>query len=272
MNGEEQTVGDSAPPDRGKPVPDGGEKQCVNCGAALSRYSKFCSECGAEQNAEADTGQGGSEWQQDEANSGQSTSDRWTGGDGRPGGSRQGGGGEQGRQPGGGNQSGRGRQRGPDEPQQQGGRQRGPGGPQQQGGRQRRAGRPQQRGGQQYGRQPDRLQTAGPNSSTGLAGLAHVLALFTGLFGPIILYAVTNDPFVKENAANATNWQIVLIAYNFGTFILIFVLALISEILALLTILAFFGLIGANLIFIAIGTIKALNGEAWEYPITPDLL
>ncbi len=259
MDCDEPTVGDGSPPDRGEAMTDGGEKQCVNCGAALSRYSKFCSECGAEQNAEADTGQGDTEWQQDESSSGQPTGDRWTGGDSRPGGGGQGGGGEQGREPGGGNQSGRGRQRGPDEPQQQGGRQRGAGGPQQQ-------------GGQQYGRQPDRLQTAGPNSSTGLAGLAHVLALFTGLFGPIILYAVTNDPFVKENAANATDWQIILIAYNFGAFILIFVLAFIAEILALLAILAFLGLIGANLIFIAVGTIKALNGEAWKYPITPDLL
>jgi uncharacterized Tic20 family protein len=105
-----------------------------------------------------------------------------------------------------------------------------------------------------------------------MAGLAHILALITGLFGPIILYAVTDDPFVKENAANATNWQIVLIVYNFSAFVLIFVALFISEILALLAVLLFFGLIGANLVFIGIGTIKALNGEAWSYPITPDLL
>jgi len=99
-----------------------------------------------------------------------------------------------------------------------------------------------------------------------------VLALFTGLFGPILLYAITNDPFVKENAANATNWQIALIIYNFSAFILIFVLIFISELLVLLAFLVFIGLIGANLIFIVIGAIKATNGEAWEYPITPNLL
>ena len=257
MDGEEPTVRGSL--ERGEAMSDGGERQCVNCGEPLNRYSKFCSECGTEQNPDADPGRGDSEWQQTESSSGRSTGNGWTGGGGQPGSGGQDGRGEQRRQPGGGNQSGRGRQRGLD-------------GPQQQGGRQRRTGGPQQQGGQGYGRQPDRLQTAGPNSSTGLAGVAHILALFTGLFGPIILYAVTNDPFVKENAANATNWQIVLIVYNFSIFVSIFVLAVIAEILALLAVLLFFGLVGANFIFVIVGTVKAVNGEAWEYPITPDLL
>ena len=259
MDGEEPTAGEGSPPSEAEVMADGGEKKCVNCGEPLNKYAKFCSECGTKQNAEADTGQGDGEWQQTESSSGRSTDNRWTGDDGQPGSGGQGGRDEQGRHPGGGNQSGRGGQRGPD-------------GPQQQGGRQPRAGGPQQQGGQGYGRQPDRLQTAGPNSSTGLAGLAHILALFTGLFGPIILYAVTNDPFVKENAANATNWQIVLIIYNFVVFVLVFVLVFLAEILALLAVLLVFALIGANFIFVIVGTVKAVNGEAWKYPITPDLL
>jgi len=256
MDGEEPTDGDDPPPDRAR-VSDGGERQCVNCGAQLSRYSKFCSECGTEQESGADTGQDAS---------GQSTADRWTGGDGQPEAPR--------RQPGGRGQGGATSQ---GRANSEAGRRRPPGGGQESGGRQSGRGqqrRPggQRRGGQGYAGQPDRLQTAGPDSSTGLAALAHVLALFTGLFGPIILYALTSDPFVKENAANATNWQIVLIAYNFTAFILIFVVVFIAEILALLAILVVFGLIGANLIFILIGGIKAMNGEAWSYPITPDLL
>jgi uncharacterized Tic20 family protein len=107
------------------------------------------------------------------------------------------------------------------------------------------------------------VKRAGPNSSTGLAAVTHILALFTGLLGPLLIYAVTDDPFVKENAAKATDWQIMLIVYS-----------VVSGLLVLLIIGIFFliALFLVDIIFVAIATIKAADGEAWSYPITPELL
>ena len=83
------------------------------------------------------------------------------------------------------------------------------------------------------------------------------------MLGPILIYAVTDDPFVKENAAKATDWQIMLIIYSFISGLLVLLIVGIFFLLALLVL---------DLVFIAIAAIKAVNGEAWSYPITPELL
>jgi uncharacterized Tic20 family protein len=233
------SAGAASPPGEGD---DG--RRCTNCGAPLNRYSKFCTECGTEQSeaGDDDMQQQGSDWQQGEQSWGdEQDNSGWQ--QGGPGGQQRGG-----------------RQGGPGR-QQQGGRQGGPG-RQQRGGQQGRPGG-QQRGQQGRGRQPDRMQRAARDSNTGLAAVSHVLALFLGLIGPILIYAITDDPFVRENAANATNWQIMVLVYGFVSGILVLVLIGFLFLLALIV---------ANFVFVVIAAIKASNGEAWEYPLTPELL
>ena len=110
---------------------------------------------------------------------------------------------------------------------------------------------------------PDRAWTAGRDSNTGMAAISHILALFLWILGPILIYAIADDPFVKQNAANATNWQIMLTIYMIISFVLVIVL---------IGILFIFLLILLDIIFIIIATIKAADGEAWKYPLTPELL
>ena len=259
---------------------DDSQRRCHNCGESLTRYSKFCSSCGAERELDADRPTGGESddggTEQDQSRSGGSRS--------TPGGSRRqsqsgradpGGrlGGQQQQGPGGG-----GNQRTPGpQNQQQGGRraqqgggprnqQRGDRGPRQGGGRgnqqQRGRGGPQRQR-RQTVRQPDRAVTAGPASDRDMAAVTHILGLFTGLLGTLLIYAVTDDPFVKQNAANATNWQIMVIIYSIVSLVLIFLLVGFILLPALVL---------ADFAFALIATIKATNGEAWEYPITPGLL
>jgi uncharacterized Tic20 family protein len=68
---------------------------------------------------------------------------------------------------------------------------------------------------------------------------------------------------VKQNAANATNWQIMVIVYATisGFLVLVLVGILLLLILAI-----------ANVAFIVLAAIKASDGEAWEYPLTPELV
>lgn len=96
-----------------------------------------------------------------------------------------------------------------------------------------------------------------------MAALAHLLGLFMWLVGPLLIYAVTDDPFVKQNAAYATNWQIMLTIYMTVSGFLI---------LVIIGFFLIFILILVNLAFIVIATVKASDGVAWQYPLTPDLL
>lgn len=83
------------------------------------------------------------------------------------------------------------------------------------------------------------------------------------LVGPLIIYAVTDDPFAKQNAAYAANWQIMLTIYMTVSAFLV---------LVVIGIFMIFFLVLVDLAFIIIATVKASDGEAWKYPLTPDLL
>jgi len=105
------------------------------------------------------------------------------------------------------------------------------------------------------------------STDTGIAAVTHIVAFATSFLGPLIMYFLLDEGFAKRNAANALNWQIMVIIYStaigavgfltlplFG--IGLFVLALIPIVLLL------------DLIFCAVAALKASNGEAWTYPIT----
>ena len=197
---------------------DNGDRQCVDCGTALNRCSRFCSECGAKQSGAGDDPETARESERD------------------PGGSRQG--------------DSRWSERGTRDTGQQ---------------------EPSQRG--QTGRQ-DRRQTATQGSSTGLVAAAHLSALFLGLIGPVLVYAIASDPFLKQNAANAMNWQITPLVYSLvGVGLLVALLTVaVSLALALVILPLLLALAVLIVVLVLIATAKAVDGEAWEYPLTPELL
>lgn len=98
---------------------------------------------------------------------------------------------------------------------------------------------------------------------TGLAALTHILALFTWIIGPLLVYLITDDEYVKENAANALNWQISFSIYMVISFILLFVLIGIL-------LLAIFSVM--NLVVCIMAALKASDGEAWSYPLALPIL
>ena len=98
----------------------------------------------------------------------------------------------------------------------------------------------------------------------GLATLSHVLDIFFGFIGLLVIYLASDeDSFAQENAANALNFQIMVLIASFAAFIMTFVL--IGALLIPLIILVHF-------IFCTIAAIKANNGVAWKYPLTPELV
>jgi uncharacterized Tic20 family protein len=93
-----------------------------------------------------------------------------------------------------------------------------------------------------------------------MAMLCHLLAIFTGFIGPLVIYLTTGkeDPFVRHHAAEALNFQIT-----------VFIATMVCLVLACVVI-GFFLLpvvaIGA-LVFEIQGSLAANRGEWWRYPI-----
>ena len=95
-----------------------------------------------------------------------------------------------------------------------------------------------------------------------MAMLPHLLSIFTGFIGPLIIYLVNqdkkNNKYVFDNAKHALNFQISLIIYMVISFILVFVIIGIPMLIAL----SIFALV-----FEIIATVRSYNGEIYTYPL-----
>lgn len=89
--------------------------------------------------------------------------------------------------------------------------------------------------------------------------LAHVLGIFTGFIGPLIIYLVATDKTSKVHAKNALNWQISVIIYWIISFILMIVLVgfLLMVVLMIL-----------NLVFCVLAAVNASKDKVWKYPLS----
>lgn len=114
-------------------------------------------------------------------------------------------------------------------------------------------------------KKPEVIERNGSNTEekTNLGMLAHILAIFTGFVGPLIIMLVAENKNDKMHAIEALNWQISYAIYLFASFILSFVF------------IGIFGFIGfsiANLIFCIMAAVKANNNEFYKYPLTIRLI
>lgn len=99
-----------------------------------------------------------------------------------------------------------------------------------------------------------------PPGDTTMGMLCHLLGIFTGFLGPLIIWSVKKDedPFVAHNGVEALNFHITLaIAY-----VVSFVLMLI-----LIGFLMFFVIYILSLIWMIQGSIAANRGEYYLYPM-----
>ncbi len=110
---------------------------------------------------------------------------------------------------------------------------------------------------------PPKSITLGVSSSAAdrrtLSILVHVLGLFTGIIGTVVMLLVSEDAVVKAHARAALNWQISLLIYLFVAFVLVFVLIGIPLLIGLLVI---------DLIFCIMAAVKASENTLWQYPLS----
>jgi len=88
--------------------------------------------------------------------------------------------------------------------------------------------------------------------------LTHILALFTGFLGPLIIFLASEDKIAKKHAKYALNWQFSLMIYIFVSIPLVFILIGIPLLIAI-------GVL--NTIFCIIATVKASENTFWKYPL-----
>lgn len=94
---------------------------------------------------------------------------------------------------------------------------------------------------------------------TTLAVVTHLLPLIISFVGPLIIYLVTEDEFVKKNAAKALNWQISLLIY-FAISVILMIIFIGFILLLVLIIL--------STVFPIIAAVKANEGKIWDYPVS----
>jgi len=114
---------------------------------------------------------------------------------------------------------------------------------------------------------PPPATTDVPADQRTMALAAHLLGIFTGFIGALIIWLINKDDaaksFVTDQAKEALNFQITVTIAMVISIILMIVI--IGGILAPIV-----GII--NLVFCIIAAVKANNGEAYRYPFTLRLI
>lgn len=113
--------------------------------------------------------------------------------------------------------------------------------------------------------------TTNPRQWAMWAHLSALAGLVIGFnfVGPLIIYLIKKDegdPFVRDQAAEALNFNLSFFIYLAVGSIVTFVLILVLIGLLLLPLLA--AMIVAWVVFVIIGAVRANNGELYRYPLT----
>ena len=95
--------------------------------------------------------------------------------------------------------------------------------------------------------------------------LCHLLGIFCGFFGPLILWLVKKDEsaFINDQGKEALNFQITVMIASVVAMLLIFVLIGIVLLPAV-------GI--ANVVFCILGAVEANKGNAYRYPFSLRLI
>jgi len=114
---------------------------------------------------------------------------------------------------------------------------------------------------------PPPATTDVPADQRTMALAAHLLGIFTGFIGALIIWLINKDDaskaFVTDQSKEALNFQITVAIAMFACIILTFVVigAFLAPIVGLL-----------SLVFSIIAAVKANNGEAYRYPFALRLI
>ncbi|MFC4449563.1 DUF4870 domain-containing protein [Halorussus aquaticus] len=102
--------------------------------------------------------------------------------------------------------------------------------------------------------------------------IVHLLGLVFGILGVGVVYLLSDAAFTKTNARNALNWQIFVLVVGALLGVMAFGLKMVSDWFVILAALGTLLLVVLNTVFCLVAAVKALRGQEWRYPFTPDIL
>ncbi len=107
--------------------------------------------------------------------------------------------------------------------------------------------------------------TAPTQDDRTMALLAHILGIFTGFVGPLVIWLIKKDQsaFVNDQGAEALNWQITLAI----AWVAVWILSMVVIGVFLIPVLGI-----VNLIFPIMGAVAANNGTLYRYPFALRLI
>ena len=112
---------------------------------------------------------------------------------------------------------------------------------------------------------PGSLSPANKDEQT-MGMLAHLLGIFTGFLGPLIIWLVKKDQskYIDEQSKEALNFQISALIVILGCLAFVFIPFLGLCLVPLLSVAAHI----TRLVFSIIGTVEANKGQMYRYPLT----
>ncbi|MBN2372036.1 MAG: DUF4870 domain-containing protein [Vicinamibacteria bacterium] len=107
---------------------------------------------------------------------------------------------------------------------------------------------------------PDDTVSMPTKDERNLGMLAHLLGIFSGFIGPLIIWLIKKDEsaFVDDQGKESLNFQLTLLIAYFVSFVLMFLCVGYFTFLAAWVV---------GIIFSVIGTTTANRGERYRYPI-----
>lgn len=111
----------------------------------------------------------------------------------------------------------------------------------------------------------DIVQSSPSKDDCNIAMLAHLLGIFTGFVGALIIWLLKKDDsaFINEEAREALNFQITMtIAYLVASMLMVILIGML-----LLPILYV-----ANIIFCILGAVATSKGQSYRYPFAVRLV
>ena len=111
----------------------------------------------------------------------------------------------------------------------------------------------------------DVIQSTPSKDDCNIAMLAHLLGIFTGFLGALVIWLIKKDQsaYVDEQGKEALNFQITMLIAVVGAWMLMFVL--IGFLLLPL-------LLVANFVLCILAAVAASNGKNYKYPLAIRLL
>ena len=94
--------------------------------------------------------------------------------------------------------------------------------------------------------------------------LAHLLVIFTGFIGPLIIWLTKKDksPFVNQQGKEALNWAITILIGFVGCMVIGFI-----PFVNLVVCLLWPAVVVCNIVFGILSTIKVNSGQPYRYPV-----